>query len=83
LEAAGAPPVHKSLPFSLAYAIGSACEGLWPLLRLKSEPPLTRFVAEQLYTTHWYSMEPARRDFGYVPHISIEEGLQRLRAAWS
>jgi len=81
LDAAGAPPVHRNIPFFAAYLIGAICEGIWPLWRPKSEPPLTRFLAEQLHTTHWYSMEPARRDFGYIPKISIEEGLQRLRAS--
>lgn len=78
LRAVGAPEVDKSLPFPVAYAIGAVCETLWPLLRRKDEPPLTRFLAEQLATTHWYSMEPATRDFGYVPRVSIEEGLRRL-----
>ena len=81
LRAVGAPEVDKSLPFGVAYAIGATCETLWPLLRLKGEPPLTRFLAEQLATTHWYSMEPATRDFGYVPRVSIAEGLARL-SAW-
>jgi nucleoside-diphosphate-sugar epimerase len=82
LAAAGAPQVQASIPFGVAYAIGAACETLWPLLRLEGEPPMTRFLAEQLSTTHWYSMEPARRDFGYVPRVSITEGLRRLEAAW-
>ena len=79
LAAAGAPQVGGSIPFGLAYAIGAACETLWPLLRLRGEPPMTRFLAEQLSTTHWYSMAPATRDFGYVPRVSIAEGLRRLR----
>jgi nucleoside-diphosphate-sugar epimerase len=83
LRAAGAPEVEGSIPFGVAYAIGAACETLWPLLRPGGEPPMTRFLAEQLSTTHWYSMEPARRDFGYVPRVSIAEGLERLRAAWA
>lgn len=83
LRAAGAPQVNKSLPFGVAYAIGAACEWLWPLLRLKDEPPLTRFLAEQLSTTHWYSMAPATRDFGYVPRVTIEEGLKRLAASYA
>ena len=81
LAAVGAPTVQKTIPFRLAYAIGAVCEGLWHALPLQGEPPMTRFLAEQLATTHWYSMEPARRDFGYVPKVSFAEGLERLRAA--
>ena len=82
LRAAGAPQVDKTLPFAAAYAIGAACEAAWTLLPLAGEPPLTRFLAEQLSTTHWYDMAPARRDFGYVPRVTLAEGLERLRAAW-
>ena len=78
LQAAGAPPVTKTLPFRAAYAIGAVCEAAWTLLPLRGEPPLTRFLAEQLATTHWYDMAPATRDFDYVPQVSIAEGLQRL-----
>jgi nucleoside-diphosphate-sugar epimerase len=78
LQAAGAPPVTKTLPFAVAYGIGATCEAAWTLLPLSGEPPLTRFLAEQLATTHWYDMTPATRDFAYVPRVSIEEGLRRL-----
>ena len=79
LRAAGAPEVHKTLPFGAAFAIGAVCEGLWHTLRLQGEPPMTRFLAEQLSTAHWYSMEPARRDFGYVPRVNMDEGFRRLQ----
>jgi len=81
LAAVGAPQVEGSIPFGVAYALGAVCEGLWHALPLKGEPPMTRFLAEQLSTTHWYDMAPARRDFGYVPTVSIDEGLARLAAA--
>lgn len=81
LEAVGAPQVTRTIPFRAAYVIGAACEGLWTVLPLRGEPPMTRFLAEQLVTTHWYDMGPARRDFGYVPRVSFDEGLARLRAA--
>jgi nucleoside-diphosphate-sugar epimerase len=81
LAAAGAPPVTKTLPFGVAYAIGAACEAAWTLLPLAGEPPLTRFLAEQLATTHWYDMAPATRDFGYLPRVTIAEGLARLAAS--
>ena len=82
LQAAGAPAVRKTIPFGVAYAAGAVCEGLWHVLPLKGEPPMTRFLAEQLSTTHWYDMGPARRDFGYEPRVSIDEGLARLAAAY-
>ncbi len=82
LEAAGAPRVEKTIPFRVAYAAGAACEALWPLLRRNDEPPMTRFLAEQLATTHWYDMAPATRDFGYVPRVSVHEGFIRLKASW-
>ncbi len=79
LRAAGAPEVRKTIPFRAAYALGAACEALWTLLPLRGDPPMTRFLAEQLGTSHWYSMAPAARDFGYVPKVSMAEGLERLR----
>ncbi|MBS0217884.1 MAG: NAD-dependent epimerase/dehydratase family protein [Proteobacteria bacterium] len=82
LRAAGAPEVHRHVPFPLAYGVGATMEALWPLLRLRGEPPMTRFLAEQLVTPHWYSMIPAFRDFGYTPRVSMDEGLERVAAYW-
>ena len=79
LDAAGAPRVDKHLSFKAAYRIGAACEMLWKALPLKGEPPMTRFLAEQLSTAHWYDMAPATRDFGYQPQVSFHEGLTRLK----
>ena len=81
LAAAGAPRVDKTIPFRAAYVVGMLCEGLWTLLPLKGEPPMTRFLAEQLSTSHWYSMAPATRDFGYVPKVDFSGGLRRLAAS--
>ena len=64
---------------SVAKTAGSIIEAGWRLLRLRSDPPLTRWSVEQLSTAHWYDISAAKRDLGYHPEISIEEGLQRLR----
>ena len=82
LRVAGAPELEKTIPFGAAYVIGAVCEGVWTLLPLRGEPPMTRFLAEQLSTTHWYDMTPATRDLGYVPRVGIEEGLRRLRESF-
>ena len=81
LRAADAPEVHATLPFRAAYAIGAVCEALWTALPLRGDPPMTRFLAEQLSTAHWYSMAPATRDFGYLPKVTMAEGLARLQAS--
>ena len=83
LAAAGVPPVHGNVPYGVAYAAGAVLETVWRVLRLQGEPPMTRFLAEQLSTPHWYDIAAARRDFGYAPKVSTAEGLQRLQAWWS
>ena len=81
LRAADAPEVDRSIPFAAAYALGAVLELGWRLLRIEGEPPMTRFLAEQLSTTHWYDISAAARDFGYRPRVSVAEGLA-LTAAW-
>jgi 2-alkyl-3-oxoalkanoate reductase len=83
LAAADLPPVTRSVSPQLAYAAGIVCEGLWRTLKLAGEPPMTRFVARELATAHWFDISAARRDLGYEPEVSIEEGLRRLRASLS
>jgi len=79
LAAAGLPPVEKSVSPRVAYAAGVLCEAVWGALRLGGEPPMTRFVAHELATAHWFDITAARRDFGYEPRVSIGEGLVRLK----
>lgn len=82
LKAANAPQVSGSIPYGVAYAVGALLEAAWHVLPLKGEPPMTRFLAEQLSTPHWYDISAAKRDFNYVPQVSTEEGLRRLQIWW-
>jgi len=79
LAAGGIAPVTKSIPPKAAYAIGTACEKIWGWFRLSGEPPMTRFVAKELSTAHWFDISAAKRDFGYQPEVSIDEGMRRLK----
>jgi 2-alkyl-3-oxoalkanoate reductase len=81
LSACGETPRIGRVPLAVAMGVAAVIEGLWRLSRRRSDPPLSRFVVEHLATAHWYSLAAARRDLGYVPTISIEEGLRRLAAA--
>ncbi len=77
----GLPPVTRVLPLWRAKLAGRVLEAVYRTLRLPGEPPLTRFVASQLGTSHWYDITAARRDLGYEPAVSVAEGLRRLAAA--
>lgn len=78
LQTAGEPPVTKAVPVVMAYAAGWIFEGLYTVLGRMDEPPMTRFLARQLSTSHWFNLQAARRDLGYSPAVSLEEGLRRL-----
>jgi 2-alkyl-3-oxoalkanoate reductase len=72
------PPVKKNISFRTANAIGTTLEIIFRALGIKSEPPMTRFVATQLATSHYFNISKAKRDFGYKPVVSQKEGLNRL-----
>jgi nucleoside-diphosphate-sugar epimerase len=78
LKADGFPPETRRIPVGLAKFLGAAFETVYGALGLQSEPPLTRFVVEQLTTAHWFNIDAARRDLGYTPRVSMAEGLARL-----
>src|SRR5438445_1525728 len=80
LEAAGLPPETRSIKPWLAHALGAVLETAYGIVGAQTEPPLTRYLAEQMSTSNWYDIGAARRDLGYAPRISIAEGLKRLRA---
>jgi len=82
LTALGEPPVTKSISLGSASAIGAICETLWSVLRKTSEPPMTRFIAKELATDHWFSLDAAKRDLNYSPRVSMAAGTAELVASY-
>lgn len=79
LACGGLPPVKRSISAGAAYAAGAILEVLYAILGRRDEPPMTRFVARQLSTSHWYDISAAKRELGYRPEVSVDEGLRRLQ----
>lgn len=79
--AAGVPFEPKIVSLRTARRVGDVIDRVWPRLGRSDEPPLTRFLADQLGTAHWFDPRPAARDFGWVPEVSIDDGLREL-ADW-
>lgn len=84
LEAdAGLPPVRRTVPAGLAVFAGAVMEALFRAVGAKEEPPITKFVARQMATDHYFDLTAARRDLGYGPQVTLDQGLAKLRAARS
>jgi 2-alkyl-3-oxoalkanoate reductase len=78
LNALHLPKVEKSISFRTAYVLGLVAEGIYGFLKSNNEPPITRFVAGQLATDHYYDIRGASNDLGYSPIVTPDEGFNRL-----
>lgn len=76
-EMMGVEKVRKKISYRAAYKIGAALEYTYKLSGKKSEPKMSRFLAEQLARSHYFSCEKACKDLGYAPVVSTKEGLKR------
>ncbi len=81
LKAAGEKPITRHVPKFVAYGAGWIFETVYGLFGIESEPRMTRWVASELTTNHWFDISAAKNDFGYEPKISMAEGMKKL-ADW-
>lgn len=80
LAAVGMHGPFRLVPPSVIRMAGAVAESWFKLRGIYDhEPPITRFVARQLTTAHWFDISAAKRDLGYEPRISFAEGLKKLR----
>ena len=79
LDAAQLPPVKSRVPTSIAYAVGTLLE--WWYLRTgnQNEPIMTRFVAKQLSTSHYFNIHAAKQDLNYQALVTIDDGMKQLK----
>ncbi|MFI5129762.1 MAG: NAD-dependent epimerase/dehydratase family protein [Chitinophagales bacterium] len=80
LATGGFPPVTKYLSPRIARIAGRLLETIYRIFGISDEPPITLFLAQQLSTSHWYDICAAKQDIGYEAEVSLEEGMERLRA---
>ncbi|TFC52471.1 MULTISPECIES: NAD(P)-dependent oxidoreductase [unclassified Cryobacterium] len=80
--AAGVAAPAWRVPASVARAAGSVIETAWRVFPGEDEPPMTRFLAEQLSTAHWFDQRRTRADLHWTPAVSLDEGLARLAESY-
>jgi nucleoside-diphosphate-sugar epimerase len=80
LATQGIDAPDRTLPRGLASAIAAGGEVAWRVLPLPGRPPLTRlafWLASQECTI---DITRARRDLGYAPVTSVDQGMEELRS---
>ncbi len=80
--AAGIAGPKGRIPLPVAAAAGSVVEGLWRAARITGPPPMTRFLAEQLGTAHWFDQRHTRAALRWTPRITLDEGFARLKRSF-
>lgn len=85
-RAGGADAEPRRIPTRLALVAGSAVDVLTAVrdrfgLGDDDDPPLTRFLVEQVTTAHWFDQRRTRDALGWTPRVSLDEGFARLAAA--
>jgi 2-alkyl-3-oxoalkanoate reductase len=80
-RACGAPEPTLRVPAGLAQAVGGLLDAAWARFPIPGEPPLTRFVAEQLSTAHWFDLRRTREALRWTPRVPLDEGIARLAQA--
>lgn len=74
--AGGAKEPTLDLPSGLAKTAGSVIESFWDAEARGDEPPITRFLAEQMSTAHWFDQRRTQEVLQWKPRISSEEGFR-------
>ena len=73
---------HSRISYPLAFDLAAALETFSQLLPGQPEPMLTRYMVGVLAKSTTLDISAARRDLGYVPRVSVEEGFQRFTRWW-
>jgi 2-alkyl-3-oxoalkanoate reductase len=72
------PTISKKISFKYAFFLGQILEFFYKIFHIKKEPLMTRFLATQLGKSHYFDITQSKKDFGYKPIVTNEEGIRRL-----
>ena len=77
----GVEPRFRYRNVRVVYGVAMIVEGMYRLLRIKAEPPITRYTVCTLGYSQTLNISRAKRDLGYKPKIGLDKGIQQYVAA--
>lgn len=80
-RAAGVPPPRRHVPVRAGRWAGTAVDAVWSVTGRTDTPPMTRFLVDQLTTSHWFDQRRTRAVLRWRPSVGLDEGFVRL-AHW-
>ncbi len=77
LESIGQPRTKGRIPYWVAYPVAAVAEAIDTMKggTLGAENGFTRFAVRYMCSDHYFSIDKAKRDFGYSPAVSIDQGI--------
>ena len=82
-SAAGVDAPARRVPYRVARAGGGLAELAWSALGRTDDPPMTRVLAEQLATAHWFDQRRTHEVLRWRPAVDLDEGFRRLAASFA
>lgn len=76
-------PSRRHVPARISWLTGAALDRVWAATGREDTPPLTRFLAEQLTTAHWFDQRHTREVLGWTPSVDLDEGFRRLASSYA
>jgi len=78
----GRQPHYKRPNLKTMYLLASLMERVYKLLHIYREPPLTRYTVCTLGYSQTLDISKAKRELGYSPILSLNEGIKKYAAAY-
>ena len=76
-EEIGEKANYRKMNINLMYFVASVIEVFYKLFRIYKEPMITKYTIATLGYSQSLNIEKAKRDLGYNPKITLEEGIEK------
>ena len=77
----GVPGPRFRVPKRVAQTAGTVVDSVWERLGRSDDPPVTRFLADELAYPHWFDQRETRELLAWRPAVNLDAGFAKLADA--